>query len=1177
MNEQENIDNMNRLLDSIKLGEIEEKFDFVEKFEESKISNAMQASASSSDVSGGIKVPAIFEHPTNEGDARVEYEMELPELSMEQSLILCFKIGLRDGIEFDGDVEFNGVKFAIEINDDRVFESVKMECKWDDNIIDLSQYLGQKVNIAFITNCNGEGNSNYDWALWGVPRILCLKRNIDKPEPDKSWVSFQRGIFLGLLSDTGNVEDASAELKSVEFDLPRSLPIPEILESIGKDLESESGKKLADIAIHTYTPDLELVHLGTDKALIMSDEEFSVNCVVKNSGKVSLTLDNRATLTLSGVKLKRDKSTKKLGRIEPGTESVLTWRVSCITNEKDVHIKANLICPTNDEPIEKNIDTHISINPNIPKISKATSETLKTFEKNDYVAIENRYLRALFVCGENGYSYCVLYIAQNDGYKELAVYLPIAEFGYRDSKGNISHIQVQPHGHKQSGDNRGNSSIVFDFSHQESDGTTWDVSTRFSLEENSKNLKAEYQLKVDRDRELSYFRGPMLYVSDLSLGKSKDFGLFPGLEFLENDEPSSNERDASYPINLRLVPHPYKITIPLMAIERNDSLISLLWEPHQKWDGKNENLSAVFASPNFKDKQNNHLMGLFIPTPPEWVKENSLSASVPYKIKADHEIKFEAAIVLDNGDILDAIDHWFDVYGMPSPLEPPRSDSDEVVLSRHALMHTVWDEETQKSRHCVGWEPVCAPGFATLLWLDYLVNHWENRFQNFSSTIDESVKERVELIAQKTIEENGEAGLISTAACHILKWEFPFYYGRLQPAIMKILEIAENLISSQERDGSWVFHPNSERTKELGKEGDAVLGTCAGNAMTILKCARIMGKESILQAGLKAIRFMDRFQVPRGAQAWECPLYEPDILAAGYAIGAYVEAFKVTGNLSYLEKAEYWARTGLPFLYFWNIQDRKGMRFASIPVFGTTFYTHSWLGVPVQWNGLVYAYYVQHLAEAIEEQRTSSLHKSSSFWKKIAEGITVSAMYQQWTNEQPELKGTYPDGFYGYCTEGKGPHINPENILVNLYTLRGLDPDISTEVLRTRDARIHVSSGAKVSKLNRERNGNLSFTIQYMPNQTTHVVIAGYERPETIFVEGEKLLFPEELPCSETIQIPDGTQPDVSKEIRDIKNGWLYNEKHNLTFIKFVQTQEKMKLNIIPQKESKSNSESNEE
>ena len=191
------------------------------------------------------------------------------------------------------------------------------------------------------------------------------------------------------------------------------------------------------------------------------------------------------------------------------------------------------------------------------------------------------------------------------------------------------------------------------------------------------------------------------------------------------------------------------------------------------------------------------------------------------------------------------------------------------------------------------------------------------------------------------------------------------------------------------------------------------------------------------------------------------------------------------------------------------------MRYGSVPVFGTTFYTHSWFGVPVQWNGLVYAYYLQKLAE----------YSGIFPWQQIAEGITISAMYQQWTDG--ELKGTYPDGFYGYCTEGRGPHINPEDIMVNLYALRGLDPDISTAIVSIDDSRIHISSAAKVQDAilsSDEAEGeSLKFNLRYAQNEISYTLIRGFGKMGTetsfysITANGET------LPEVENIQdIPTG-------------------------------------------------------
>src|SRR5262249_4278557 len=67
----------------------------------------------------------------------------------------------------------------------------------------------------------------------------------------------------------------------------------------------------------------------------------------------------------------------------------------------------------------------------------------------------------------------------------------------------------------------------------------------------------------------------------------------------------------------RFVPHPNKVTVPVMAVTTKRRLIGLAWDPLQKWDGIRTRPSAFFASPNWLDGQNNHLMGLFVPAVPD--------------------------------------------------------------------------------------------------------------------------------------------------------------------------------------------------------------------------------------------------------------------------------------------------------------------------------------------------------------------------------------------------------------------------------------------------------------------------------------------------------------------------------------------------------------------------------
>ncbi|MGC9317136.1 MAG: hypothetical protein ACP5KN_03765, partial [Armatimonadota bacterium] len=140
---------------------------------------------------------------------------------------------------------------------------------------------------------------------------------------------------------------------------------------------------------------------------------------------------------------------------------------------------------------------------------------------------------------------------------------------------------------------------------------------------------------------------------------------------------------------------------------------------------------------------------------------------------------------------------------------------------------------------------------------------------------------------------------------------------------------------------------------------------------------------------------------------WECPITQPDVLASAYGVRAGVWAYMATGDEQWLDDARYWARTGLAFQYAWDDGQHPGMRYASIPVFGSTFFHHSWIGLPVQWCGLVYAYSLQELRR----------FDDSDIWHKQAEGITVSAMYQQWPMDHETLAGSYPDSWGNWFTQ----------------------------------------------------------------------------------------------------------------------------------------------------------------
>lgn len=736
--------------------------------------------------------------------------------------------------------------------------------------------------------------------------------------------------------------------------------------------------------------------------------------------------------------------------------------------------------------------------------------------------VDNGRIRVVVESVKDGYERARFFVRQQRRWIEVACWQPIVRIVYDGQQGEVD---WQPALRSVSVNKN---SLQLSDKILDPDGSEWFLSVTVTLKPNEPVAQIRCEWLCEKEQQIRALWGANLLVGDSA---AKLWGLLPGVEFLYDGEPSSNPRDFAPPLHDRRTPNPKKLTIPLMAVtigkggsatpkdadkffcpdslfdmpkiatenkstKQNAITVALFWNPLQRWDGERNFPSLRFESPT--PEGNGHRLALFLPSCPEFVPENADKAKKPYPLRPGQTLRLEATIAVEHGHILTAVRRWLEeVRGLPKPNPAPRDFEQQLALDRFGFLQTVWDEQTQKWRHCVGWAPAHSPGFATLLWFNgHVTKDREGKKQAI---------ERVQLVAQNMLRDGGATLFTSQANCHIMRWEFPFYYGYLPEALNALDNYIRKLISSQQPDGSWRFAPADEKQATLGRKGDAVLGTCAYNAAMILRYARITGDEEALRAGEKALLLMEKFRLPRGGQTWECPMYEPDILPAGWAVAAYLEAFWTTGNPRWLHNAIYWAETGVPFVYLWQIPDRPMMLGATIPVFGSTFYTHSWLGMPVQWCGLVYAYQIQRLAKTLERHRPKangspfplSLKFTAQDWRRLAELITVSAQYQQ--VEEGELKGTYPDSITDFIRRN-GPFINPEDIAINVLTLQGFDPDIKTVQARLDDREIVVSSGAEIVSVKRLHSKGLVLDLRYFAGELSHTIIFNTFEPKGVIV-----------------------------------------------------------------------------
>lgn len=658
-----------------------------------------------------------------------------------------------------------------------------------------------------------------------------------------------------------------------------------------------------------------------------------------------------------------------------------------------------------------------------------------------------------------------------------------------------------------------------------------------------KTITYEVSCAAPRTGILLALEGPRVCVGEGSFGNKKTEALYPGLEWLEAGEDSSSTLDiaADHEHRLRYVVHPHMVTIPCMGVLHGKTCVGLLWHSRSRWaDGKNradltpdrsdvDRPSALFASPDKPAGHGSQAMGLFVPTVPEYVPANKRVAEKPWPAEGvdARQVRLVSAIYVnpDSSSAMDPMRAWFDIYGVAAPralphvkgpatpeateaapqfrgyelpawaqaatrqgkwAEPARSEwIDEVEWSMQAYLKTLWDDEEK------GWMPHKGGptlGFRISPNPSYLYDCVLGARLTDDADLRREIDDRVMLVKSLY------PGVVPQAD------DLGFNFGEPVHSLVGMSEASARLIRSQGPDGSWRFHTRVETAgtfkgmdyAELGYEGQEANGLVARNAYTLLRFARMTGDQQALEAGLKTLNYMEKFRVPRAAQVWEVPVHTPDVLASSDACEACLEAYQITGDRKWLERAVYWEETGLPFLYQWDVDAYPWLRYGSIPVFGASWNRWSWFGRPVQWNGLRWAFAALRLAEV----------DTTYPWRMLAAGVTVSGIYQQGDGEKD--LALWPDSISAIDATKSGWIFAPRAILKNVYRLLGHEPEPLTTSVKFDGGTVLINACGAIDNAVAEGD-TLRFKVIAPEPVPTRVVLCGLGQPQTVKVNGAEL------------------------------------------------------------------------
>ena len=624
------------------------------------------------------------------------------------------------------------------------------------------------------------------------------------------------------------------------------------------------------------------------------------------------------------------------------------------------------------------------------------------------------------------------------------------------------------------------------------DGATWRFTRTFAplkqTQNNGDAIEITTTVQVSAARAILWLPLFSISAGAGSFGETKNQAVFGGLEYLDKNEPSRSEADIIGPESQRQLPENYKITLPLMAVQQSGHYIGLTWDGDPKF-------SALFDSPDRIYHSGGHLMARVFPgSVPGSRAMGSLLPYEPTTLQANAPLVLKCTLIGGAGDsVVPAIQQTF-ARMKPLPLPTTTPDLQSAIRAEAAGWLDSKLRDGAKFHHAFPGRYSLQTAGDAALWLDYLA----------AVTTDKPLAERLRVAQAEVLAAIPQEELNFAGVGHVRTPAPALLYGATMQNAERAAVVGRSMFHEFDPDGS-VHYQKPEKGNDLSRTHFApdANGLTAQKVAAVLELAIFSGDADLTAEGIRLLRGLDKFKntVPRGAQTWEVPLHTPDILASANLVRAYALGYELTGEKGFYQSAEYWAWTGLPFVYLRNPTGQAIGPYATIAVFGATqWVAPDWMGLPVQWCGMVYADSLRLLAR-------SSPKNTATIWTQIADGITASALQQTYPiGSDAERVGLLPDSFNLVSQSRNDPAINPGTALSGLPALYHLPPIYDYRVCR--EAGLIVHAPGKLSAVRETKNGvafSISFSVQCWKAATYDVLITGLKRAPEVRLNGQEI------------------------------------------------------------------------
>jgi len=536
-----------------------------------------------------------------------------------------------------------------------------------------------------------------------------------------------------------------------------------------------------------------------------------------------------------------------------------------------------------------------------------------------------------------------------------------------------------------------------------------DGTVTLTLDKNIPVLYMEYEYNGHYSIMLDYIRGPWVKVGQGSFGVAKDEALMPGMDWVEGGEWSSGQCFWREPWRNMSSPMRNKIAIPIMAVSHAGTAVSLAWDNndcHRSYTAQTRYNQPVFASPNYIERDDDHLLGLMYPSPVHDIRENRGIEGDTFNGLC--HVKMHAQLALSEGTVTQAVVDYVKRTGGLPQIENRRYEMEEGLhrIAR-AYDEIYWKgEEWKKAKH--------VPQF---------IEPYVKMFPDNATA--KSLAAKAAKIGGSQVDPVAAVRLLGEST----------------------IEIADNVLARITPEGFIGFDPNGihpgvdyqiifGHLDPLGQPGDPALDLSTQPVLALLRAWEETKDDKYKQGAKRLLDYFMDAKRPEGGDFWETPLHAANLFAAGHAMNAYGYWYKLFGGEEYKDKAVYWLRTLLAFTHLWEPEGAPMLYFTKPCLCPSDYYHANWVVDHVQWEVLASFGLSYHIGLDWNEL------DPEIDWELYQEGITNAAFYWMVVRGEPitelwhNFDDSVPDYYYAdaHGTTSlmfSGGPIGPDSIALN--------------------------------------------------------------------------------------------------------------------------------------------------